>query len=111
MQYTKQQRAAIAAVFKAARKILWNGKDGRHGNVHICDAIIDLTTADTLTAAYEARKIIMHRLGHHSYAEGWLYDKGCIPHYSSWYSDEATIRRIQKWRKEWLRRLEKEFSS
>lgn len=104
MKYTKQQRAQIADAFRAAKKILWKGTGSKlPSSMHryICLAI---NQSGGFFAGPMARKIVMQRLGKHSYLGQWLIEQG-VPRVLQ------TDRRMQQHRHAWLDSLIKEFSS
>ena len=107
MRYTKKQRKQIAEVFKEAQKHLWPGKDwSLAGYRYICIAIqsTDTPWKDRSRAA----EIVQQRLGEITpCVESWLYHRGYI---RSWNRSLKTLTKIQQYRLDWLKELEREFS-
>lgn len=103
MKYTKAQRMAIADAFRAAKKVLWDGKGylPRDKQRYICLAI---TMSPGMGDYTPAKKIISERLGKHSYLGQWLIAQG-VPRVLQ------TDRRMQQHRQDWLDLLIREFSA
>lgn len=108
-KFTKEQRKEIAAVFRAAKKYLWDG----HGvylassSVYICCAISDvyyLGGTSIQAAAANATSVIQASLGYHSCVESWLAKVAKV--------DVSLLNpaNVQAYRHRWLDALIKEFS-
>jgi len=108
-KFTKEQRKEIAAVFRAAKKYLWNGRayGPNPGNwVYICFAIDDTRRQGGKSgqAADNATSVIQDR----------LTPRGCV---DSWLAHEAKVdvsllhpANVQAYRHRWLNALIEEFS-
>lgn len=98
----KQQRKAIAEVFKQAKKLLWDGTpEDRAGVLYICNAVNKTESSIALKIA--AIRVIQDRLGGYSTVTQWLFRKHGI------YPD--TFQELQVYRQAWLDELIKEFSA
>lgn len=103
----------LSNVFKEAKKRLWDGHGGAWDNPlleeYICHAIE--ATQHYNPVRDKVKNIILYRLGkdRDGYArtvESYLHDVVGVP-YSAVHSDNP---RVQKYRKDWLTSLEKEFA-
>lgn len=98
----------LSEVFKEAKKFLWDGTGVycRNGNEFICHAINDMDIPNTLN--FKARDIIQHRLGYNRggarTVTDYLHEVLEIPY------EKLTTRKVQKYRRDWLTSLEKEFA-
>jgi hypothetical protein len=103
MEYTKQQREAMADAFRAAKKVLWKGTGYKPSNKerYICSAII---MAPGRGGCTPARSVVSQRLGKHAYLGKWLTEQG-VPR------EQQTDRLMQQHRHAWLDLLIKEFSA
>ena len=98
----------IANVFRAAKKILWDGNSRNHFNIHhICSAI-SRTNYDyykfSRPAAWAARNVIMDRLGYRTVERYLIYKVG-VP------KKHLTDKNIQAFRHRWLDSLIEEFDN
>jgi hypothetical protein len=104
----------VSDVFREVKKYLWDGKSGweerRRGNEFICHAIDDVTDHASVSSELrsQARKIIQHRLGENRggarTVTDYLHDVLELQY------EELTSEKVQKYRKDWLTSLEKEFA-
>lgn len=104
MTYTKKQRVAIAAAFKAAKDLLWSGR-GRiptGKEQWICHALAEVERSKP--DAGMARVIVRDRLDGSTWLSGWLMLHGVAPR-------KLTNRRLQAHRHAWLDLLIKEFEA
>lgn len=104
--YTKAQRQAIAAAFKAAKPRLWDGTGTGKGSRFICWAI-DRAETDYIvgsSTAEAAKSVVLDRLGRSNSVEDWLLRKGVL-------SYQMTSAHVQAHRHAWLDKLIEEFSS
>lgn len=102
----------LSNVFKEAKRVLWDGvspqrdSKGRWLEDYICHAIERTATNHCTTA----KAIILHRLG-------WNKQIDCANTVESYLTDVLGVsltdagdpRKVQKYRKDWLTSLEKEF--
>lgn len=108
-KFTKEQRKEIAAVFRAAKKYLWDGKayGPNPGSwVYICFAIDETLrkSGKSSQAAANATSVIQARLGSRSCIESWL------AHVAKVGVSLLHPANVQAYRHRWLKALIKEFS-
>jgi len=104
---TKTERKEIAAVFKRALRTLPDTTTSRGGSAYICDNIG--WGPNGLSAA---RDIIAERIDHSFSLEGWLKDQS--EEIAAQVRDDMRNncgRKLQAYRKAWVRELIKEFSA
>ena len=102
-QDTKKQRAEIAAAFRSAVPLLWDGTSHRKDKfAYICSAV-----NDELAGGDEALRIVTQRLGVAFDVEVWLQQRGFLKGMTL---DEIE-RAVQLHRHAWLKLLIEEFSS
>lgn len=100
MTYTKAQRKAIAAAFRAAKPHLWDGRKVL-GRPTICGALYDTHLANWSLA----RDVVMDRLHPNATVWNWLHERANVP------VRRLTDRRVQQHRHAWLDKLIEEFSA
>lgn len=110
MKYTAAQRRELAAAFRAAKPLLWSGKDrvippGQTG--YICYALRGAYFRGSVLGPTSrlAQELIAGRLDGHSTAVDWLYHRRGVP------MSLLTSENVQDWRHRWLDMLIEEFSS
>lgn len=95
----------IANCFRAALKILWDGKDrwAKDRERYICHALWEAAKKNNLPGESMAKDVIYDRLQGSFTVEGWLRKQG-VETYDN-------IVAIQAWRKQWLEQLIEEFEN
>lgn len=93
----KRDRRGIAAAFRAAKALLWNGRGQFKYPSMICAALWMTDSAN----ANEAAHVIRMRLGNHLSVEDWLCANGI--------ANRIDDREAQAYRHRWLDALIAEF--
>lgn len=106
MEYTKKERKAIAKAFRAAKKHLWDGCGESANYSTICYSIEAAMSRDQCSrgGGYNAKGVVMGRLGDSCTVVGWLIDKRFIS------GNTHNGKTVQEYRHRWLDALIKEFS-
>ena len=104
----------VSDVFREAKKHLWDGEgswwNGGKVNEYICHAIEELTDHASVNSELrlQAIKIIQYRLGENQGGARTVTDY--LHDVLELQCEDLTSEKVQKYRKDWLTALEKEFA-